>query len=412
MALEGNLRDFSLEHIFQLIHTGKKTGSLHIVRGSGEAEAFVYFRTGKIFGAVSNFNRVPIGERLVGAGQLMAKDLTNALELQKNDKKRRKLGQILVSEGLITPEILKQIVREQIQSTVFDLLPWEEGEFQFSPQLPPIEDIGLLVSAKKVLSEGNQRLNEWDRVREKVPSLGAVFAINDMAPRHKNITLSPKHWKLLRFVDGKRCVTELALIARISEFETSAVLYDLAEAELLRLMYEKESGKDKSAVPEEVESQSELEGSKDSAGADSGALIIDNAPLKLEKSKAEPISEAPPLEEIEDRGAGETAEVFGKQQVDGAVAPTVPAGENAAEPNFGGHDFQPELDINGLDNMVSEELVAYRGDFMNELTALTGNTLPNSRFLSKHKASKKTEKINADAPLDKNLLSEVIKRLK
>ena len=111
MALDGNLRDFGLEAIFQLINSEKKTGTLHIVRKVGDAEGFVYFRRGKIFGAVSNFNRQPLGERLVNAGHITSDQLHQALEVQRTDKKRRKLGQILISEGLITEEILRTFVK-------------------------------------------------------------------------------------------------------------------------------------------------------------------------------------------------------------------------------------------------------------------------------------------------------------
>lgn len=399
MGLEGNLRDFSLEHIFQLIHTGKKTGTLHIVRGAGEAEAFVYFRNGKIFGAVSNFNRVPIGELLVNAKHITSEDLKRALELQRNDKKRRKLGQILVAEGMITPDILKQIVREQIQSTVFDLLPWEEGEFQFLPQLPAMEDIGLLVSARKVLLDSSQRLNEWDRVREQVPSLGAVFAINDMAPRHKDITLSPRHWKLLRFIDGNRSVTELALIAKTSEFETSSILYDLVDAGLLRLMYEKESGKNRSSIPGQELMETEPEASKielqAAEGPDkSGAANQETVPEKVEPDQADLLAE-PDENEVN---------IPESEPAASEPAATVPKSLSSDS------DFQPELDIDGLDSMVTKELISYRSEFMNELTALTDSNWTNARFRPSRSGGFASIKIGQ--AVERNIINKALNKLK
>lgn len=316
MALEGNLRDFSLEHVFQLINTGKKTGTLHIVRASGGAEAFVYFRKGRIFGAVSNFNRKPIGERLVQAGQITGEQLEGALDNQKNGKQRRKLGQILVAEGLLTTDILKQFVREQIQSTVFDLLPWEEGEFQFNSELPPVEDMGLLVSAKKVLSEGSQRLDEWDKVREKVPSLGAVFSINEMAIDNTSITLTAKHLKLIRHINGERTVTELAMATKMSEFETCQTLYDLVDAAVVELT--KDLG------------ESQL----------SPTVVQPAAPAR--PAKTEPVS----------------------QQVL----------SNAASL------FHAELDDEGLDGMVADENSANRAAFVKELSAVTHDNGSGLRF--------------------------------
>ena len=316
MALEGNLRDFSLEHVFQLINTGKKTGTLHIVRASGGAEAFVYFRQGRIFGAVSNFNRKPIGERLVQAGQITQDELEGALDNQKNGKQRRKLGQILVAEGLLTTDILKRFVREQIQSTVFDLLPWEEGEFQFDSELPPVEDMGLLVSAKKVLSEGSQRLDEWEKVREKVPSLGAVFSINEMAIDNTSVTLTAKHLKLIRHIDGERTVTELAMATKMSEFETCQTLYDLVGADIVKRA--KGSGDSTDSLTTDARDES-------------------GPPAVAEQATTQDLSNAASL-------------------------------------------FHAELDDEGLDGMVADENSANRAAFVKELSSVTHDNGSGLRF--------------------------------
>lgn len=237
MALDGNLRDFGLEAIFQLINSQKKTGTLHIVRKVGDAEGFVYFRRGKIFGAVSNFNRQPLGERLVNAGHITDEQLHQGLDLQRTNKKRRRLGQILISEGWITEEILRTFVKEQIQNTVFDLLPWTDGDFKFfEDQLPASEDMGLLLSARKILSKSSVRLDEWDRIRAKVPSTTAIFMQITGGPKKSApSSFTPLHWKVVAQADGKHTVAEIAKALSISEFEVSTHLYDADEAGLIEL---------------------------------------------------------------------------------------------------------------------------------------------------------------------------------
>lgn len=238
MAFEGKLIDFGLEAIFQLINSEKKTGTLHIVRKNGDAEGFVYFRGGRIFGAVSNFNRQPLGERLVNAGHISRDQLHHALEVQRNGKRRRKLGQILISEGLITEEILRTFVKEQIQNTVFDLMPWTDGDFHFfEDQLPGAEDMGLLLSARKILSKGSARLDEWERIGSRVPSLEAVFDI--VAGAHETaqaLGFDQQHIMVLEHSNGKSTVSELAFSLEISEFETASCLFDLAEVQLVALV--------------------------------------------------------------------------------------------------------------------------------------------------------------------------------
>ena len=48
MALRGNLKDFSLPDVFQLVTFSRKTGVLRIKRADG-AEGSVWFRDGDVF---------------------------------------------------------------------------------------------------------------------------------------------------------------------------------------------------------------------------------------------------------------------------------------------------------------------------------------------------------------------------
>ena len=100
MALEGNLRDFSISDMFRLLATGRKTGTLHLERS--DAQGKVCFKKGRVFFASSNWHRESLGRRLVKAGVISEKQLRQALGLQKIQKKEkagRRLGQILVDEG-------------------------------------------------------------------------------------------------------------------------------------------------------------------------------------------------------------------------------------------------------------------------------------------------------------------------
>ena len=364
MSLKGNLRDISLEHIFEIINSGDKTGSLHIVRGEGDIEAFIYFRKGKIFGAVSNYNRIPIGERLVKVGYISKEDLAGALAMQKSDKKARKLGQVLLQENLISEDMLKQIVREQIQATVFDVLSWTDGEFQFSTKLPPIEDIGLLVNAKNVVLEGAQRIDEWKRLRKKIPSPNSVFIINDDAPRDKNITLSPIHWQLLRYVDGERSVDDLLMIEQLSEFQTCSILAELVSAGLIKISHEK------TRAHKEAEKE---EASKKGKGA-------------LKESK-------------EGKKSDEKSIVAAIDEDD--------SGEISSEEVEVDSDFQSIINVNNLNDMSPNDVLAHRSVFMKELSSLTEKK---SEKPMKHISSLNSIKRNKRT--DDKALREAMKKFK
>ncbi|MDO8987899.1 MAG: DUF4388 domain-containing protein, partial [Coriobacteriia bacterium] len=81
MALRGNLRDFSLPDVFQLVTFSKKTGVLRIKRADG-TDGSVWFRDGEVFFAQSNWHGEPLGERLVHANRITPSALSKTLEMR------------------------------------------------------------------------------------------------------------------------------------------------------------------------------------------------------------------------------------------------------------------------------------------------------------------------------------------
>lgn len=242
MALRGNLRDFSLPDVFQLVTFSRKTGVLRIVREDA-AQGTVWFRDGEVFFASSNWHTELIGERLVRAQRITPQALVRALEAKALEPADgRRLGQILIDEGYITEAVLETFVTEQIEDTIFDLMRWDEGEFDFEA-MPEVveEDIGLSVSIENIVMEGSRRLEEWGRIKKKIPSMDVVFKMAT-APGEGTfeISLKPVEWQLLLLTDGSRSVAELALAAKRTDFEVARIIYGLLSAGLLEFATDEE----------------------------------------------------------------------------------------------------------------------------------------------------------------------------
>lgn len=241
MALRGNLRDFSLPDVFQLVQLSGKTGVLRIL--GADAEGSIWFREGEVFFAQSNWRRDQLGQRLVSTQKITPAALQKALDVHASEPEGgRRLGQILVDEGYITQQVLETFVQEQIQDTIFDIMRWDEGDFDFEV-LPEVvhEDIGLSVSVENIVMEGSRRLEEWNRIKKKVPSTDMVFKMAT-APGEGTfeISLKPVEWNLLLLVDGTRSVRELAVETRRTDFEVARVIYGLFSAGLLEVASDEE----------------------------------------------------------------------------------------------------------------------------------------------------------------------------
>lgn len=302
MALRGNLKDFSLPDVFQLVTFSRKSGVLRIKRADG-AEGSVWFREGDVFFAQSNWHAELLGERLVRAQRITSQALGRALTLRAEEgAEGRRLGQILIEEGYITDTVLEAFVSEQIQETIFDLMRWDEGDFDFeaTPEVVD-EDIGLSVSIENVVMEGSRRLEEWTRIRKKIPSMDVVFKMAT-APGEGTyeISLKPMEWNLLLLVDGTRSVAELAHSTNRTDFEVARIIYGLfsagllefaTDAEIAKLRAERDAREAKLA---EIEAKRKAEDAAQTAQAQAREAALQAQAESRARSAAEAASTAPP----------------------------------------------------------------------------------------------------------------------
>ena len=89
--------------------------------------------------------------------------------------------------------------------------------------------------------EGSRRLEEWARIKKKIPSMDVVFKMAT-APGEGTfeISLKPIEWNLLLLVDGSRSVAELAAEKKRTDFEVARIMYGLFSAGLLEVASEDE----------------------------------------------------------------------------------------------------------------------------------------------------------------------------
>ncbi len=264
MALEGTLRDFSLADIFQLIGLQRKTGVLTL-RGKDDTVT-VTFLDGKVVGADSESHRVEtrLGHVLMKSGMLTQDQLSRALEIQKETLQR--LGFILTHYQIISSDSLKQALQLQIMQIVYRLFRWKDGDYHFS-QETTIEydrDNVTPISAESILMEGARMIDEWPIIEKRIRSSDMVFRkkasgqelvvvggddVDEVdfdanaapAARKKKvpgagaekIRISEEEKQVFDLLDGKRTVSEIIEMSRVSEFDTNKALYELLTRDLI-----------------------------------------------------------------------------------------------------------------------------------------------------------------------------------
>jgi tetratricopeptide (TPR) repeat protein len=237
MAIEGPLAELSIQDVLQLLELAHKTGVLTVRSERLNDEAIVHLSRGAIVFAVRRRSTRRLGQLLIRAGKLTQRELDRALEMQRSDPTRR-LAEILLEMGSVGEEELERQLRFQMEETIYEVMPWDEGYFKFEER-GEIGDQRLLarVRVESLLMEGARRIDEWTRLEAKVPSPEAVPVLAANADREATpLELRSDEWEVLAEIDGERDVRQLAADLGRSAFDVAKIVYGLISTGVLEVM--------------------------------------------------------------------------------------------------------------------------------------------------------------------------------
>ena len=237
MALEGPLKEFHIQDVFQLLDLGRKSGVLRVTSELRQTAGTVSFERGGVVAATLGRDPQPIGARLVRQGRISGDELARALALQHSGDSRR-LGDILVASGTITRRELDRQLKAQIEEAIFELLGWSEGYFRFEDGAPceGVVEAPVRIPTEGLLMEAARRSDEWSRIEAKVPHLRVVPRLPPAdAAAGDRLDLTPLEWEVLAAVDGERDLHALAAELGRSEFDVARTVYTLSAAGVIVL---------------------------------------------------------------------------------------------------------------------------------------------------------------------------------
>lgn len=237
MAIEGPLRELGIHDVFQLLDLSRKTGVLRVTSELRHNAGTIYFEDGAVIYAEIRSNPHPLGGLLLRSGKISEADLERARDMQARQGDPRRLGEILVAIGAVTPRELQRQVRFQIEEVVFEVMGWREGYFSFTEG--PLTDITteatVRISTEALLMEGARRIDEWARIEKRVPNLG-VIPTYAPASEGGDLDLLPPEWEVLALIDGQRDLRAIAATLGRSDFDIAKMLFGLESAGLIALL--------------------------------------------------------------------------------------------------------------------------------------------------------------------------------
>jgi tetratricopeptide (TPR) repeat protein len=247
MPIEGPIEELSIQDVLQMLDLAHKTGVLTVRSQRMMDDAVVHMVEGQIVFASRRRSMRLLGQQLLRDGKLTAEQLKRALERQRRDPRQR-LGAILVEMGTVDRDELERQLRFQIEETVYDLLGWDEGYFSFE-ETDQTPEGPVRVRVESLLMEGARRLDEWSRLKSRVPSPDAVPVLAPPGADTGMIDLRPQEWEILAEIDAKRDLRVIASELGRSAFDVAKVVYGLVSMNLVRIADRPVAAKDEELLP-------------------------------------------------------------------------------------------------------------------------------------------------------------------
>ena len=234
MALEGNVRDFGLSEILQLIALQKKTGMLSI---TGEQAMVIYFREGQVISTRDRRKLAddPLKLYLLQYGFLNDEEMQRIQQIQ--TETNLDLTDILISEKKFSEDELRIIFAEQIQETIQEVLSWPKSQYKFmigSQILQGVKSFGSL-KVEGLLMESMRRIDEFPELKRIFTSENTIVKrlSKSKAPGVELDELEESVYELLEI---QMNIAQLISKARMARFCTYEVLKNLLEKGLLQII--------------------------------------------------------------------------------------------------------------------------------------------------------------------------------
>jgi hypothetical protein len=229
VGLSGNLSDFGIADVFQLIGQQRKTGALELRSGASRAQ--LTFDRGLVVSAGLVTGRGgeldPLADRLVRCGQLTRERADEAVAAARASA--QPLAQILVARGWLDADSVRAAQDLVTRDAIFDLLRWDTGTFDFHAY--PIDhdrDPAELLGAEQILMDGLRMVDEWQSFAQLVPSEDTVFTRARGSGSADAIPGDAE--RVLALIDGRLSVRRVIDLARLGTFDGMRILSELRAA--------------------------------------------------------------------------------------------------------------------------------------------------------------------------------------
>jgi curved DNA-binding protein CbpA/DNA-binding response OmpR family regulator len=231
-GLRGSLGTQPFAHVLQRIYAGRLTGALLL---TGEKwKKVVYFENGYPIAVRSNDPDECLGQVLLSQRMISAEILAESLRQMKSSKKRQ--GELLVEMGALSPYNLSRALILQMEAKLLEVFSWREGRFAFKRGQPGRDQpVRLERTTAALILEGIRRSYDAERMHQVlIPYAGQYLMPSpDRRQRLQDITSDPNEQRFIDSLDGSVRFEAALATTMIPTDRARLLLVAMAEAGMI-----------------------------------------------------------------------------------------------------------------------------------------------------------------------------------
>jgi len=226
IPLEGVLNcwndPYDLPDLLLAISRSGKTGRLSF--SNPEADKTIYVKDGKIVFAESSSDDDGLGQYLLRNGQISLDDLTRVSKLVSPGKR---LGALLVAEGVLEPKDLVPAVVGQVRAVILGLFRRTESWYGFKEEdLSRKESITLDMPVAQLVLDGVQLVDSWRRIAKGLGDLDSVYQVAGATEvEWSRLKLESGPTELLALLNEPIRIADVCAQATLDDFDACRYLW-------------------------------------------------------------------------------------------------------------------------------------------------------------------------------------------
>ena len=236
-VLSGNLKEFGLVEILQIVELGSMTGAIHLKLSTGRM-GILYFNEGKLAGASElDPGALALGDVLQQLGMTTYQSIEEAYAQQLQDPLGKRIGERLVMMGVISEQQLREALRTKALWTARELSLWQDGTYEFiaSPKvqkLLPYGESSLDIEVVRITMEMIRYGDEWQELHHYLPQ--GMRTMLQLAPRITYaMRFDMRSLELFTHVNLYRRVRRIASALRRPEMDVARELAQLIQQQFI-----------------------------------------------------------------------------------------------------------------------------------------------------------------------------------